>query len=331
MFFLGVLENLVADIILVVLAIFAGWLWITLTQRKKLLQFFGVSETKRLNIYLSNLRVMVFGAIGTTGKKMSYEGTSVPYGEMEVAIKIQRLFAFIIPALAEASNAIGKLFLSDVSAQINVSPETISTIDTQATIVALGSPAYNTAALYIEKNKWGIVNYKLGTITESEFRKIKHSARPILKSSSDPQSYDTTSTTVVGTAVTSEINPILSGSAGSPYHYDYLDEFHTVEDEDDPAEEVNSKEESAILVNGIPPITDTTQGIIERIIIQKDRFLFYISGLSEFATKNAAKYLISQWSNLYKKYGKDKSFLILLKFDFSDSSKSSVVFEKELP
>ncbi len=84
----GILENLLSDFILAAIIIIGSWLWIYFTYRRSLQKFFYVSKTKRLVIYLSNLTVLPFGSIGITGKKLSYTGDTVAYGEMQGAGQI---------------------------------------------------------------------------------------------------------------------------------------------------------------------------------------------------------------------------------------------------
>ena len=123
MFFQAVFENIVADILLIFLGVFGAWAWARLTYRRRLQDFFNIGDVKRLLIYISRIDVKAFGAIGIDKYKMSYEGVSVDYQEMQVANQIKELFSFFIPKLAEASKSIGSLLLSDINVQVLVSPE----------------------------------------------------------------------------------------------------------------------------------------------------------------------------------------------------------------
>src|SRR3989304_5690384 len=89
----GILENIASDILFILLAIFLAWVWTQLTQRRGLQDFFSVSKAKRLVIYLSRLDVLPFGAIGASGRKFSYQGEAVAYGEMQGANQIRQLFS----------------------------------------------------------------------------------------------------------------------------------------------------------------------------------------------------------------------------------------------
>lgn len=83
-----------------------------------------------------------------------------------------------------------------------------------------------------------------------------------------------------------------------------------------------------IIVAGIAPVAHTDYGFVERIIDSNRRSVFYAAGLPELGTIGAANYLAEQWSQLSKKYGNDRNFLVMLEFDASDFHRWSVVFER---
>jgi hypothetical protein len=56
MTFEGILENLVSDVLFLVIAIVGGWLLYKITYRSRLLKFFGIHKSRRITVYLSNLR-----------------------------------------------------------------------------------------------------------------------------------------------------------------------------------------------------------------------------------------------------------------------------------
>lgn len=183
----GIVENLISDVIFIVLAIIASAIWVSLTNRRKLQLFFHTTDTKRLVVYLSAINVLPFGATGKSGKKLSYQGQAVAYGEMQGANQIKNLFSFIIPKLTEVSQTIGKLFLSDVVVQTTISPSESSFFDSQASFIALGSPAYNSAAASIESLDKNVAKFQYGTKKLSDIEGSPFA--PITYSSSDPQAY----------------------------------------------------------------------------------------------------------------------------------------------
>lgn len=83
---------------------------------------------------------------------------------------------------------------------------------------------------------------------------------------------------------------------------------------------------SAILVEGIPPITDQTYGFVERIVdYKKERCIFYIAGLKALGTAGAANFLIEEWWRLRQKPG---NFLVMLHFDPENYKNWSIAFER---
>jgi hypothetical protein len=159
-FLWGIFQDILSNVIFLLLAILIAYLWTALTQRKNLLTFFNTTDIKRLVIYLSNIKVLPFGAMGISQDKLSYQGETVAYGEMQVANQIQSLFNFIVPKLAESSQSIGRLLLSDVKVQISISPQEISELETEAPVVSLGSSAFNIASRHIEDLYQGSVKFR---------------------------------------------------------------------------------------------------------------------------------------------------------------------------
>lgn len=299
----GILENIVADIVILLLAILLGWLWVTLTKRRKLQQFFATSASKRLVVYLSNLRVMTFGAVGISGRRMSYQGSSVAHGEMQGANRIRDLFSFIIPSITDSSSALRRVLLSDVLVQVLISPLTTNELEADAPFVSLGSPAYNVASRYIEDECGSIARFRFGVLRKSEIE-------------DGPQ-------IIRGTAYSTdtEVHVVPSGTAWA----DPTQFTPSQADKDEPEDTT-----SAILVSGVPPITDPTYGFVERVADEaQSRVVFYVAGLSEHATTGSAQFLSSRWSVLRRKYGNERPFLVMLQFDPEDTTRWSIVFERD--
>ncbi len=79
----------------------------------------------------------------------------------------------------------------------------------------------------------------------------------------------------------------------------------------------------------MPAITDNTYGFVERLVdTVSKRCIFSCAGLSELGTVGAAKFLSAEWSHLCDRYGFDKGFVIMLKFDPSDYTGRSIIFER---
>jgi len=328
----GILENIISDIIFLLLAILVSWLWVSITHRRQLQNFFGVNKVKRLCIYLSHINVSMGGSTGTDKRMFSYTGEAVVYGEMQAANRIRNLFSFIIPKLTEASKTIGKLLLSDVDINLDISPDDQSKLETQASFIALGSPAYNTASSYIESFEKGIVKFQIGFEKSSELKDNTVPSASGSSSSLDDRQYGhyviSPGYPIIPSGEGLQIDDIARGTA-NPYD----PRFASLIAQANPniKREIDNTKISAIIIKGISPITDTTYGFIERINEPNtDRTLFYVAGLSEFGTKGAANYLASHWFDIYKKYKKTQPFFIMLSFNDSDSLKASIIFERSL-
>lgn len=305
---LGIFENIVADVLLIILGIVVAWVWVRLTYRKRLQDFFNVGEVKRLLIYISRIDVKAFGAIGVDKYKMSYEGVSVDYQEMQVANQIKELFSFFIPKLAEASKSIGSLLLSDVYVQVLVSPQNESDIDAQSPIITLGSPALNKVSSFVEKQQ-SVVNFKIGKLTKKDL-----GTYPV-----NPMAFSDTDAGYYGSELNLQYGVMPSGTA-SAFDPNLIPYLHS------PTPDV--QEESEIIVRDVKNFTDPTYGIVQRTTDARGRSMFYVAGLSTLGTVGAAHYLLTQWRFLYKKFGREKPFFIMLRFDPKDYRNWTFSFEK---
>jgi hypothetical protein len=115
----------------------------------------------------------------------------------------------------------------------------------------------------------------------------------------------------------SRFNALCSASAFDPSLTPYL---HS------PSSHV--QEESEIIVKDVKNFTDPTYGIVQRTIDARGRSMLYVAGLATVGTAGAANYLLTQWELLYKKYGTEKPFFIMLKFDPKDHRNWTFSFEK---
>jgi hypothetical protein len=60
----SIAQNLVAEFLFLLILLALGWLLYRVTRRGPLLSFFGIKGSKRLVVYLSNLRIQRGGAPG---------------------------------------------------------------------------------------------------------------------------------------------------------------------------------------------------------------------------------------------------------------------------
>jgi hypothetical protein len=307
--------NICSDFIFLLIAIGIGWLFYLITKRFELLRFFGIEKTHRVVIYLSNIRVKKFGSIGIDGKERSYNSPSGAFGEIHVANRFRDLFNFILPSISDNPGILGKLLISDVKVQILQSPLKQGELETSTTLITLGSPAYNIASGFVENYKNSRAKFGLGVSSKKKPPNTQEDANTILP---------TTHSMTVERTVIDTMSPTPSGTA-SPFQVSHLSSSPsglTFEEKD------LEEKEPEISVDNIPPITDITYGFVQRIKDSGDgRIYFYIAGLSELGTVGAADYLINNWHELCRKYGCEKDFLVMLRFNPIDYKKWTIAFE----
>ncbi len=291
-FVCGVLENLISEFIFILILIFLGWFFLRITRQRTLHRFFLTNKNKRVSIYLSNLQVIPFGAIGIDGMTMSYQGTAADYGEMESANKIRDLFSLVVPSITDEPGFLDRVLLSDVKVQLTVSPLDPEDLEAESSVISFGSGAFNTMSKFIEDELEPLASFRYGILKEEDSHIYTQTQRPTAFSTD------------------SEVHIISPSGVGIP--------SSRPDDEDIT---------SAIIVEGIPPIEDPTYGFVERIYDEEaERFVFFIAGLSVFSTVGAAYYLVSQWTQLDRKYKNREHFMVLLKFE--ENRRYSIIMER---
>lgn len=144
-------QNIASNLLTILIIAGVGWLIYFFTRRRRLLAFFGLKDRRRLVLYLSNVRVQPGGSVGVDGKPRSYSGTAIPENETILIPLFQRLFNFVIPGLSEQPGFLKWLLISDVAVEPLPSPSEAAGVEKDATFIAVGSPAYNSASLRIEQ------------------------------------------------------------------------------------------------------------------------------------------------------------------------------------
>ena len=142
--------NVLSDFVFLLFIIALGWVVLALTRRTQLLKFFGIDASRRIVVYLANLRVERFGAIGIDGRQRSYQGSAVPFREMLVANRFRDLFNYLLPSLSDRPGMLSKILISDVQVQLLTSPLSQEQLEPSASFITLGSPAYNAASGFVE-------------------------------------------------------------------------------------------------------------------------------------------------------------------------------------
>jgi hypothetical protein len=147
----NITAGVIANTIFFVFTVLVGWSAFLLFRRRGLLKFFAVGENKRITIYLSNIRVVQGGSIGTDGKKRNYSGTTVTLGESTQGNLFLNLFSYLVPGLSSQPGVLKYLSVSDVQVVVSPSPLSVDDIDKTSTIVTLGSPGYNIVSKWVQE------------------------------------------------------------------------------------------------------------------------------------------------------------------------------------
>jgi hypothetical protein len=146
----NIAQNLVAELLFLFILLALGWLLYRVTHRRSLLSFFGITHSKRLVVYLSNLSIRQGGAVGVDGLPRSFGESALPAYEVDLIPWLQRLFNYVVPGTTEQPGLLKWLQLSDVAVEFVPSPFDESAIESESTFIAVGSPGYNRASSYIE-------------------------------------------------------------------------------------------------------------------------------------------------------------------------------------
>jgi hypothetical protein len=147
----NIIGGVITNIISFVLTLQLAWIVYHLFRRRKLLKFFGIGEQKRITVYLSNIRVVKGGSLGTDGQPRAYSGTTVTVGESLQANLFLNLFSYLVPGLSSQPGILRYLLVSDIQVVIAPSPVRQEDIDRTSTIVTLGSPGYNIVSEWVER------------------------------------------------------------------------------------------------------------------------------------------------------------------------------------
>ncbi len=293
-----ILVNLLSDLLFLLAAITVAWAIFTLTRRRQLLQFFGIQRSRRMVIYLSNLRIQEYGSIGIDGRPRSYQGPAAAYDEMEVANSFRNLFSYFLPSLSDLPDFLSKLLIADIKVEVVLSPQKPEELERSASFITLGSPVFNVASGSVERELHSQAYFE--EVEEQDFTQTVPGTMP-------PPLQDTQIASASGTARD------LPYQQGEEYPHFPPPQRSTY---------------SQIRIRDLDPITDPTWGFIERVIdYDRQRHVFYAAGRSALATAGAAYFLATEWANLLKQK-QDKPFLIMLRFDREDYRRWTIMYER---
>lgn len=294
----GLAEGVISDFVFLVITIIIGWCIFKFTRRTQLLKFFGINESRRIVIYLSELKLEEGDASGIDNRLYSYTGSAVAFGEMQSANRFRDLFNYFLPSISDVPNFLSKLLISDVHVQIQHSPESTDEIEYSTSFITFGSPVYNRASKFVES-------------------KLNSKAQFSVQKTTFTNSDKSTNLGIMGLAKPSH-GP-GSDPSGTPVPENRF------ETSSEPLKWIN---QTIINVEGIPPLHDNTYGFVERIIDHENkRSVFYVAGISELSTVGAANFLRTEWGKLQRKFGNDKNFLVMLKFVPNDYRRWTKIFE----
>ena len=143
-------QNVASNLITLSLITLVGWIIYYFTRRSSLLGFFNIKSSKRIVLYLSNLRIQPGGAIGIDNVPRSFGASAIPLYEAELVPIFQRLFNFVIPGIESQPGFLRWLLISDVAVEILPSPLSTAEVERNSTYITVGSPGYNIASKRVE-------------------------------------------------------------------------------------------------------------------------------------------------------------------------------------
>ena len=145
-------QNVASEFIALLIIVVGGYLIHRFWGRRRLLRFFGIQKSKRIVLYLSNLQIVAGGSLGTGGVARNYSGPALAVDEAAIASAYQRLFNLLIPGMDNLPGVLRWIFLSDVETVIGPSPRDLAQIERIGSIIAFGSPGYNSVSSWVESD-----------------------------------------------------------------------------------------------------------------------------------------------------------------------------------
>ncbi len=150
--FINILLGLASNFLFLLLIILISYFLFFIRRRKNLYDFFNITNSRKLIIYLSHLKIHQGGSHGFDGIPRSFQGYCVTYAEYLFSEELKSIFYYPIPALSEQPGILKKLLVADIQVIVSPSPFKIEEMDLSASIVTLGSPGYNIVSKYLEEN-----------------------------------------------------------------------------------------------------------------------------------------------------------------------------------
>jgi hypothetical protein len=146
---IGEIALAVAPYVIGFLFALISYIIFSFSKQKKLLKFLTPDKTsKRIVIYLSSLFVPSGGSTGFDGLPRSYQGISIPIGELNVGFRLAQALTIdafeYIPLVIRKSLQEKFTIFRPLMARIDASPMQNNGIDfSTRSIIAVGSQGYN--------------------------------------------------------------------------------------------------------------------------------------------------------------------------------------------
>ena len=86
------------------------------------------------------------GSVGVDGRPRWYSGAAAPEFELLVASDIQKMFSRLTPTLSGVGGWLRNIRLADITVEVELAPWAVDAVTRTSTFIAIGSPAYNSAA-----------------------------------------------------------------------------------------------------------------------------------------------------------------------------------------
>jgi len=146
-----ILTGIISNTLFVLLWIAFGIVIYRLVGRRSLLRFFGISGDRRLRIYIGQLTIIPRDSAARDAIQRMFHGSTVGFLESIEARRIAELFLFLIPGLSGLPNFLSRIFLADVT--VDIEPAAFAPAEPllDCSYISLGTPAFNTSSAFIEE------------------------------------------------------------------------------------------------------------------------------------------------------------------------------------
>ena len=155
--------GIIANIATIGLTLAVGALWLT-GRRRALLRFWGIENTRKIRIYISHLRIQQGGALDAQGTRRSYQGSVVTQLESEMGSQLRNLFVNALPGGAVQPDWVKSLLVVGADVTVSPAPPAAASIDSDGTVVTIGSPAYNPVSGSAEQNCQSAIRFAPGNV-----------------------------------------------------------------------------------------------------------------------------------------------------------------------